>query len=168
MGLVQMTAVLLQAKAPRHFAKGGQGFSLVELIVVILLVGIMTAVIAPRLQRTQINELGFFQVTLAAIRYAHKVAIASGCDVRVEFTSSSVSLRYAGNPAACGTGDVVDPSTNSPFNVVAPGAASIAGVSFVFDMIGDPSIGQDIVINNTDASTRTIRVVDETGFSFSL
>ena len=141
---------------------------MVELIVVILLLGIMAVFIAPRLQRTEINELGFFQGTLAAIRYAHKVAIASGCDVRVDVTPSSVSLSYAGNPCSCGTGGVVDHRVTRRSTVTAPGGASIAGVSFVFDMVGDPSIGQDIVVTNADASTRTIRVVDDTGFSFSL
>lgn len=145
-----------------------QGFSLVELIVVILLLGIMAVFVAPRLQRTQINELGFFQDALAAIRYAHKVAITSGCEVRVDVTPGSMSLSYAGNPVACGTGGVIDPSSNSPFTVTAPGSASITGVSFVFDMIGDPSIAQDLIVTNADASTRTIRVVDDTGFSFSL
>lgn len=167
MSLVQIK-VVPRGRALPPLVRGGRGFSLVELIVVILLVGIMAVFIAPRLQRTEINELGFFQGTLAAIRYAHKVAIASGCDVRVDVTPSSVSLRYAGNPVTCGTGDVFDPSSNSPFTVVAPGGASIAGASFVFDMIGDPSVGQDIVIHNADTSTRTIRVIDETGFTFSL
>lgn len=158
----------LRGKALPPFVRGDRGFSLVELIVVILLLGIMAVFTAPRLQRTQINELGFFQGTLAAIRYAHKVAIASGCDVRVDVTPSSVSLSYAGNPVTCGTGGVVDPSSNSPFSVTAPGGASIAGASFVFDMVGDPSVGQDLIVTNADTSTRTIRVVDDTGFSFSL
>ena len=64
-----------RVEARRPFVNSDRGFSLVELIVVILLMGIMTVAIAPRLQRTQIDELGFFQGALAAKRGVHIQAL---------------------------------------------------------------------------------------------
>ena len=53
------------------------------------------------------------------------------------------------------------------FVTTAPSGVTVAGSTFTYDMIGDPSIAQDIVITNPDTSTRIIRVTDETGFAFT-
>lgn len=140
---------------------------MVELVIVILLVGIMAVFIAPRLQTTRIDELGFYHDTLAAIRYAHKVAVTSGCSVSVSVAATGVTLVLAGVPAACGAAAVPNPANNTPFVTQAPSGVSVAGATFQYDAIGDPSVGQDIVITNSDGSTRVIRIVDETGFAFT-
>ena len=146
------------------------GFTLVEVAVVIILLAIVAVFIAPRVNVNRFDELGFFEETLAAVRYAHKIAITSGCPVQVAVTpgvGGGVALRYAGGD--CGTADVVNPiDPASQFATNAPGGVSFAGTSFTYGITGDPSGGGDITltVTNADSSTRSIRIVDVTGFAF--
>ena len=70
-----------------------QGVTLIELIVVLLLIGILSAYVASRFFSTSsFDQAGFTQQSLSSIRYAQKLAIASGCDVRLTFTATSITL----------------------------------------------------------------------------
>ncbi len=157
----------VRALVPRSPPLTARAFTLIEVTAVLILVAVMAVFIAPRLQTTKIDQLGFYQNTLAAIRYAHKVAIASGCSVRVTVSGTGVSLTYAGAPAACGTAAVTNPATGAPFVTSAPTGVTVAGATFVYDLIGDPSLPQDLTITNPDTTTYVIRVTDETGFAFT-
>jgi len=143
------------------------GVSVLELLLVVVLVGILAAFIAPRLQSSRTAALGFHQETLAALRYAHKVAIASGCAVEVQVNVDGVALARAGAPSGCGTDPVLHPAENEPFTTTAPEGVALAGTTFVYDAIGSPSIAQDLVITGPGGRTRTIRVSGETGFAFA-
>ena len=75
------------------------GFSLVELITVILLLGILGVVALGRLtDQNLIAARGFFDDTVSAVRFAQKLAISTGCDVRVNTTASSYQLRLPSQP----------------------------------------------------------------------
>ena len=143
------------------------GFSLIELTVVLLLLVLLGVFIAPRLQSNRFDELGFYHESLAAIRYAHKVAITSGCEVQVGVAATQIRLDYTGVPVACGTAAVRNPATGNDFQVDAPPGVSVAGATFEYDLIGDPNQAQILTITNADASTRDIVVTDETGFAFT-
>ena len=77
------------------------GFTLIELIVIILVIAVVSAFAASRfVNRTAFDEIGFFEESLSGVRYAQKVAMASGCDIRVTFNASGLQLRQwidAGN-----------------------------------------------------------------------
>ena len=66
----------------RVFASAG--FTMVELIVTIIILGILAAVAGPKFFSTgKFEEMGFADVTANALRYGNKVALATGCDTRV-------------------------------------------------------------------------------------
>ena len=72
------------------------GFSLVELISVIVLLGILGIVALGRFTGPNLFVArGFFDDTVTAVRFAQKLAISSGCDVRVITTASSYQLRQS-------------------------------------------------------------------------
>lgn len=79
---------------------GQRGFTLVELILVMVVIGILAAVAGPRFfSREVFDERVYFEGALAAVRYAQKVAVASGCPIRVELNDDGYRLVH---DAACG------------------------------------------------------------------
>jgi len=88
------------------FSKRQRGFSLPELIAVLLLVGILSAVAIPKLQGAlSFRDDGWRDQIVAALHYAHKIAISHRRLVCASVAADSVTLSIASaNPAAaCGT-----------------------------------------------------------------
>ena len=86
------------------------GFSLVELVTVILLLGILGVFALSRLDNQDaFAARGFFDDTVAAVRFAHKLALSSGCDVRVILSSTGYQLRQSTD---CADDDFVNPVDN--------------------------------------------------------
>lgn len=70
--------------------KRAQGFTLVELILVILLISIIGAIASPVFIRQDDFQERFFIDELAnMIRYARKVATATGCDVQIRYVNET-------------------------------------------------------------------------------
>lgn len=147
------------------FAKSS-GFTLVELIVVLMIVGILAVAAIPRLLNTQdFEERGFHDQTLAALRYAQKAAVAQRRRVCVAVGTNSVTLTIAsvsGDAAACDT-NLTGPGGGSPYTVTAPTGVSFssAATSFSFFALGNASAGQTLQVSGVADS---ITVEQETGY----
>ena len=116
------------------------GFSLVELITVILLLGILGVVALGRFgNQDAFAARGFFDDTVTAVRFAQKLAISSGCDVRVITTATSYELRRSSSCVADDfTSPVVNPAnrSNNYQNVNIPPGFSLTAGSITFDARG--------------------------------
>ena len=132
------------------------GFTLFELIIVMLVVGILAAFAAPRLNLTTFRETGFLQQATAAIRYAQKQAIASGCTVQVDISGSSCELNWVG---CAGNAALPNPATGNTNFCTESNAAGNPSANFSFDNIGRPSAAQSINFGNG-----IITVEAETGY----
>ncbi|WP_417791787.1 prepilin-type N-terminal cleavage/methylation domain-containing protein [Stutzerimonas xanthomarina] len=67
-----------------------RGFTIVELILVIVIIGILAAVVGPRFfDNRDFDERFYFEEVLSAVRYAQKLAVASGCYIQVSRGSES-------------------------------------------------------------------------------
>lgn len=152
-----------------NFPKGVRGFTLIELVMVIVLLGVLAVFVAPRLNSRDFEARGFHDGTLALLRYAQKTAIAQRRTVCVAFgpASATLTMAAAAGSTTCPGNALVGPRGESPAQVTArPGAAYVAQPGdFHFDGLGQPSAGQAIqVAGNGVALGLTITVETGTGY----
>lgn len=94
------------------------GFTLVELIMVMVLLGLLSIVVLPRLSgSSEFKSVGFHGEVVAALRYAQKSAVSHRRLVCADIAASSVTLTVAAaNPAsACGTSTLKAPNGDSAY-----------------------------------------------------
>ncbi len=68
------------------------GFTMVELIMVIVILGILSVVAIPRMDTSGYRALQFHDQTVSALRYAQKTATSHRRRVCVVFTATTVTL----------------------------------------------------------------------------
>lgn len=139
-----------------------RGFTMVELVMVIVITGILAAVVGPRFfDRKMFDERMFFEESIGAVRYAQKLALASGCLTQVNLDNSGYLLRQA---AGCTSGgftlEVIGADGQSPYANALPSGVSLNATSFpvVFDSLGRPSSAASATVG-----TFTLNVAAETG-----
>lgn len=131
------------------------GFTLTELVLILVLVGILAAFAAPRLNIPGFQRQAFGLELLNALRYAQKTAIGSGCHVQatVSAAGDSYSLTYTGaGGSACGAGGtaLTHPTLGGAFT----GSGEIdAGGTVVFDAMGETATGLTITLANGEVIT---------------
>jgi MSHA pilin protein MshC len=142
------------------------GFTLVELVAVLVLVGILGAVTGPSFfDNNSYSERGYADEVATAIRHAQRVATASNCDV--VFTISPVgysAMQRAVAGATCApAGAWITPVLRSdglPLAGVTPqGAAVVANSVVVFAGNGEPDAAASAIV----IGPHTINVAATTG-----
>jgi MSHA pilin protein MshC len=147
-----------------------RGFSIIELIAVITIVGILAAVAGPKFIGNDVFETRGAQATLmSALRYAQKTAVAQRRVVYVVVNTAarSVCLGYTNTCSQA----VIDPSTQVAYSKVLPSTVSISASASVlgFDALGQPvpNASATFTVQNTvDASQgpRTVTIEADTGY----
>jgi MSHA pilin protein MshC len=141
-----------------------RGFTLVELILVILIAGILAAVVGPRFfDRRVFDERLFYQETLGALRYAQSYAVATGCLTRVTLDAGSGYHLY--RAANCTGGaylaEVPTPDGQSSFaSTSVPDGIGLSATGFplTFNALGQPSSAASVSVGG-----RSLTVAAETG-----
>ena len=134
---------------------------------VIVLLGIISAVAMPKFfGRSSFDERVLFDDTLAALRYAQKQAVASGCKTRMVFTNTTFDLLSDDN---CNSGNF-----NSSLTVPHPatGENSYSGSQNNVTITANNATTTFNAIGTADADNLikigkySINVVAATGFSY--
>ena len=157
--------------------KGAAGFSLFELIMVIVIVGILAGLAVPRLSdvQTTTQARGYVDGLLSSIRYAQKLAISSECDTRVVASNNGYEIRQwvVCTPTShLSTADTLiqHPATAAPMQATPTNGIAITGLfDFYFDKKGQPKqVNNNSVISTPSVMTiadHTVTVEAFTGFA---
>ena len=139
--------------------ESNRGFTLIELIIVIVILGVISIYAAPRILDTNIfNQRGLYDETIALLRYAQKTAIAQRRTVCVTFGAANASLTMATSATVNGCAAATPlsgPKGEVPAAVTGRGTASYAATPTVLNFNG---LGKPVDNTGNDLATQTITV----------
>lgn len=163
-GLRNRTPCLRPARFPEAMPHDSRGFTMVELVTVMVIAGVLALMVAPRFSdRNAFESRGFYDQVLSTLRYAQKAAIAQNRFVCAAFSATRISLTY-GTTSACADGSLTSQNGAAPYAVTAPNSdITLSGYTppFFFDALGRPSAAQSIAVSGHAAR---ITVEAETGY----
>ncbi len=151
--------------------KGDNGFTLVELIMTMVIIGVIAVIAAPRFFDNDVfQERGFADQVKASLRFAQKLAIAKHRFVCIGISGNTVTLYLDATPISATYTTATCPAAGAPSNMtqltgepysLTHAGINIIGASFNFDALGRPSfVGrQSITVGSSN-----IDIESETGY----
>jgi MSHA pilin protein MshC len=160
--------------------RGARGFTLIELVMVIIILGILAVFVLPRVELTRgFDEVGYRDAVRATLEYARKTAVVQRRNVRVALADNSLTLTIDNvGPEIAGAGTfpralalpTPDQRCGAPVPVnqlCAPPNVTLASATanLVFTPLGRPQ-GGGATYTVTGEAPWVITVAQETGHVF--
>jgi MSHA pilin protein MshC len=145
-----------------------KGFTIVELIAVIMIIGIMSSVAAPKfIGNDAFDVRGAHGTLLASLQLAQKTAIAQRTTVyaNIDTATRVICVSYSAN---CTAPFVTDPATKADYSKTLPASVSITTSLTSIPFNGRGLVGTTdttlTVQNNASSNARTITIEADTGY----
>ncbi len=142
--------------------RNSSGFTMVELVTVMIVVAILAVAMFPRFANRQtFDELGQHDRVKAAVEFARKTAIAQRRNVCVVVGAGTLTITQGVTFGAGCTAALTDPTKGTPFSIPpVSGAALVSTLSpIIFDAQGSASGNATLTVG-----TRPINVMAGTGY----
>jgi MSHA pilin protein MshC len=150
------------------FTQAHLGFTVIELVVTIVILGILAGFAVPRFfSNAPFAELGYSNELASAIRQAQKVAVASGCDTSVSISTAGyqVAQRAASGSTCAASGAWSTPVVRTDGTSLAgspPSGANVNGAAqYIFNSSGALNSGSS---TTSTVGSHVITVDPSTGF----
>ncbi len=124
------------------------GFTITELVLILVLIGILAAFAVPRLNIEGFERQSFARELTLALRHAQRIAIASSCAVDVTVQADGYGVGWAPG-GDCGSGPLPHPSRGGAFSGTGQISSGVGTVRF--DGMGRTASGAAIAV--TDGPT---------------
>jgi prepilin-type N-terminal cleavage/methylation domain-containing protein len=164
---------LSNRKARLHFISDGQAFSMIELILVMMLIGVLSVIIVPKAD----NLITTMRLKAAGAKlqddltFIYDYAVTKHDTTWLVVNIAENSYGIFSGPSESERELILDPSTNrqgyidfdDEYSGVQVTSVNFnGGVTFYYNWWGTPSSGGEIVLNNS----KIIKVVPETGYVY--
>ncbi len=161
-----------------NFRKQINGFTLVELVLMMLIVSVVSLTAAPLFfSLSTYNQQVYQDEVMNTIRYARKLAVATSGSIQVIVDDHSIALKNRTEGSSCNSGtslaDIIDPVSNAAgYLRIAPNHATLvysADWPIYFNSLGqvlsasDCTIASDPITISVDGQP-TMMLYGETGF----
>jgi MSHA pilin protein MshC len=148
------------------------GFSLVELVVIIVIIGVLSIFVTARMSDHGARTRAAYDELRTQVQYARRVAIAQRRTVCVHVGAAQSQLYYsnAAGDACPASAGVAAPAGEVPFTVVVPSGVAVTPATFQFDALGRQRsaagalVAAPLVISLSGDGTHQFRIEHETGY----
>lgn len=142
-----------------------RGFTMIELVVVMLVMAVLAAVALPRLtDRRALQERGFIDQLRSLLQYSRKVALTQRREVCVLLGPAQAQAVYANGAACNAAAPVATPGSSEPLVIAVPAGVVLGGAALVrFNTVGQPAPNANHLIN---VGANSLTVSRETGIVF--
>jgi MSHA pilin protein MshC len=144
--------------------RSARGFTLPELVAVMLIAAVLAIGATSLFDRRSFDAAGFADEVRAQLAYGQKVAVAARRSVTATVASNTVALTMCADAACGSTVALASPKGESTYTRAAPSGVSVGpDATFSFDALGAPSTGVALTVSGGGTS-RVITVEAGTGY----